>query len=1030
MILLHGLWRPNQFHIWGESVGDLVGYAGGEAARERRCAAEVGLLALDARALHAALGDCVRDALLASVAAESSLDLALPARGGALLSSMHASEADGLANCTVTTLAVSPADAVDLLTGLSESPDVQTGTSILIWRELARLAVDVLTRRQFVPYMTQADAQHFGGGWRPYIANAGELSWLEHLASIMPPCCRAFSGEAAGAAALIDSFLLATTDGMIRRSLENDEFFRDVHNRAEEEEKWELRWLSSLIGPPRQVEWPTYEEGPMIAAQLRGWLGQLDRTSDDVKPELSFALLEPAGDRDATHKPVWHLELRGKHPDSDAPIDLGTIWQAADENAAVLGQHLVSRSAHLRDELARASAVCPMLRRVLNDPVPRRVLLDTSEAHAFIRSSTPLLTAEGFEVELPAWAADRTQGIGLQLSVRPVNETLPDSVGDVSLGSLGLHSMLAFDWHVAVGGEQISVEEFGALVSQGAPLVRLNNRWIDLDEAAARKALRFVREQPGGRISLAAAIRMAAGADDVDSGLPIVGLRGASWVKQLLDETPEATLEPIEQPAGFRGALRPYQQRGLAWLWFLTRLGVGGCLADDMGLGKTIQFIALLLQERRSGRSPGPTLLFVPMSVVGNWRREIERFGPGLETLVHHGPDRLGGESFLKKARKSDVVITTYGLAHRDQALLRQIHWHRITLDEAQKVKNPNAHQSAAVRSLEASHRLALTGTPLENHLSELWSIMETINPGLLGSAASFRSRFAVPVEKLGDQQRAGQLRRIIRPFMLRRVKNDPSVECDLPEKMEMRVFCNLTPEQAALYQSTVQQMLSEIDRAIGIRRRGLILATLTRLKQICNHPSQLLRDKGPLNGRSGKCERIVEMLEEVVEEGDAALVFTQYRQMGDLLTKLLGERLNTTIPFLHGGTPSAERERLIDNFQSASAGPIFLLSLKAGGFGLNLTRANHVFHFDRWWNPAVEDQATDRVHRIGQVRRVQVHKFVCIGTIEDRIDRLLTEKAALADRIVGSGDEWLTGLSTRELREYLTLTDEAVAEN
>jgi SNF2 family DNA or RNA helicase len=266
---------------------------------------------------------------------------------------------------------------------------------------------------------------------------------------------------------------------------------------------------------------------------------------------------------------------------------------------------------------------------------------------------------------------------------------------------------------------------------------------------------------------------------------------------------------------------------------------------------------------------------------------------------------------------------------------------------------------------------------------------------------------------------------------MLRRVKNDPTVECDLPEKMEMRVYCNLTTEQAALYQSTVQQMLDEIDRAVGIRRRGLILATLTRLKQICNHPSHLLRDKGPLAGRSGKCERIVEMLEEVVEEGDAALVFTQYREMGELLKKLLGERLNCTIPFLHGGTPAAERERLINTFQeNANAGPIFLLSLKAGGFGLNLTRANHVFHFDRWWNPAVEEQATDRVHRIGQTRRVQVHKFVCIGTIEDRIDRLLTEKAALADRIVGSGDEWLTGLSTRELREYLTLTEEAVAEN
>jgi len=408
----------------------------------------------------------------------------------------------------------------------------------------------------------------------------------------------------------------------------------------------------------------------------------------------------------------------------------------------------------------------------------------------------------------------------------------------------------------------------------------------------------------------------------------------------------------------------------------------------------------------------------------------LERFSGNLRVLVHHGLDRPTGGAFVKAARRCDVVITTYGLAQRDLKTFNRVRWHRIALDEAQKIKNPSANQTIAIRSLKAANRVALTGTPLENHLSELWSIMEMLNPGLLGSAAAFRKQFALPIEKMGDTHRAEQLRRTIRPFVLRRLKNDPNVECDLPEKMEMRVYCNLTPEQASLYRRTVQQMLEEVDRSSGIRRRGLILATLTRLKQICNHPAQFLAQTGPLSSRSGKCERIAEMLEEVLEENDAALVFTQYRVMGDLLRDFLRDRLRTDVPFLHGGTPAKQREKMIQAFQECQDGPpIFLLSLKAGGFGLNLTRANHVFHFDRWWNPAVEAQATDRVHRIGQTRRVQVHKFVCIGTIEDRIDKLLAEKSALAEQIVGSGDAWLTGLSTTELKNYLALAPEAVTE-
>jgi SNF2 family DNA or RNA helicase len=463
-----------------------------------------------------------------------------------------------------------------------------------------------------------------------------------------------------------------------------------------------------------------------------------------------------------------------------------------------------------------------------------------------------------------------------------------------------------------------------------------------------------------------------------------------------------------------------------------------------MGLGKTIQFIALLLheKEREPANAPHrPTLLFAPTSVVANWVREIERFAPSLKKLVHHGPDRLKGESFVKSAQNHDIILTSYALAHRDLEDLKRIAWHRIALDEAQKIKNPSAAATLAIRALIAPRHVALTGTPIENHLSELWSIMEVLNPGLLGPASEFRERFAVPIEKLADHERAGQLRKMIQPFILRRTKADPQIAGDLPEKMEAKVYCNLTPEQAALYERITAEMLGQIDAATGIRRRGLILAALTRLKQICDHPALVTKeiqsveratapDIARLHARSGKCERIVEMLEEVLEEGDAALVFTQYREMGHLLEGILSARLNVPIMFLHGGTPAKKRDEMIQRFQAPDSDvKIFLLSLRAGGLGLNLTAANHVFHFDRWWNPAVESQATDRAHRIGQTRKVQVHKFICVGTMEERIDKLLTDKIALADRVVSAGDDWLTNLSTSELRDYLALSREAVGE-
>ncbi|NLA31823.1 MAG: DEAD/DEAH box helicase, partial [Methanomicrobiales archaeon] len=422
-----------------------------------------------------------------------------------------------------------------------------------------------------------------------------------------------------------------------------------------------------------------------------------------------------------------------------------------------------------------------------------------------------------------------------------------------------------------------------------------------------------------------------------------------------------------------------------------------------------------------------PALLVCPTSIVGNWQREFDRFSPNLAVTVHHGSNRAADDAFVTQVGTSDVVITTYQVAVRDRDLLESTDWNSIILDEAQNIKNPSTKQAKAVRALQAPRRIALTGTPVENRLTELWSIMEFLNPGYLGSFESFQSGFAIPIERYHDPKTTDNLREMIRPFVLRRMKTDRSIISDLPEKMEMKVYCNLTTEQATLYEAVVQEMLERAETAEGIQRRGIVLGGLTRLKQICDHPALFLHDKTTFGGRSGKIERLDEMLEAVLESGERALIFTQFAEFGGLLEGYLCERFGTAVLYLHGRTPRAKRDAMVQQFQQPGGPPLFILSLKAGGTGLNLTAANHVFHLDRWWNPAVENQATDRAFRIGQTRDVQVRLMISSGTLEEQIDRLIEEKMALADQVVGKGEDWIGSLSTDQLRELLTLRRDAV---
>ncbi|MFB9831640.1 SNF2-related protein, partial [Actinoallomurus acaciae] len=957
----------------------------------------------------------------------------------------------------------------------------------------------------------------------------------------------------------------------------------------------------------------------------------------------------------------------------------------------------------------RALRLYPALAEALRVATPTSVTTDAAGAFTFLREVAPLLSAAGFGVQLPQWAGRAR--LGMKLTTRSKTE----SAGATVSSGFGLGDLVGFRWDLAIEGEDITEEELAELARLKAPLVRLRGRWVELDDAQLKAALEFLSRGREGEMSAAQAVRAAIHAGD--DTLPLLEIDADGALGDLLSGEADRRLAPIPTPEGFEGTLRPYQERGLAWLSFLDGLGLGAVLADDMGLGKCVspetavfingapieakdawdrfagpaefdgegewarpteilttnsldesgrvitaeisrlyrqhvreplrhitlsygtsitvthrhrflgpdgwtndigpgdrlyaparllqagrpvdpdltvllarrigdeqipdfvvaaddptvrlflrhRFAAVasvnagtrtievpsastfsaqqlstmlrrfgirlstkhaadgtriepahtvgliggsgarlfrehigiadpekqkeldrfgelpasidvegvpgfhatvvsvqdvdyegwvydfevpehhnyvaagmfchntaqtlaLLERGRTSAAPGATLLVGPMSLIGNWQREAARFTPKLRVYVHHGVGRHRGEDLERAVRDADLVLTTYGTAARDREALSAIDWERVVCDEAQALKNSGTRQAQAVRSIPARSRLALTGTPVENHLTELWSIMEFANPGLLGPRQSFRERFAAPIEAHGDHEAAAALGRATGPFILRRLKTDKSIITDLPDKQEIKVWCNLTPEQASLYQATVEDMLDRIANSEGMERRGLVLATMAKLKQVCNHPAHLLKDGSRLPGRSGKLERLEEICAEVVEQGEKALVFTQYSEFGAMLQPHLEARLDRPVLWLHGGTTKKRRDELVRRFQQDAEPSVFLLSLKAAGTGLNLTAANHVIHVDRWWNPAVEDQATDRAFRIGQTKNVQVRKFICVGTMEERVDEMIERKKALAERIVGTGEGWLTELSVAELRDVVRLGSEAVS--
>jgi SNF2 family DNA or RNA helicase len=736
-------------------------------------------------------------------------------------------------------------------------------------------------------------------------------------------------------------------------------------------------------------------------------------------------------------KQPWGLELQvAPRQDPSDRSPLVDYWQSTPTRRKQLQKKLGSDfEQRLLTHLGYAARIYPQLWKGMETDQPAALDLNTEEAFNFLKEAAWVLEDAGYKVIVPAWWTPK----GRQRAKIRLKANGRSRGSSKSQKYFSADSLVEYQYELAIGEERVSEKEWQALVNAKTPLVQFRGQWVELDQDKMKEMLEFWQkhQQENPALSLTDFMKLTAEGEASEH----LDVEHDQALTEMLEKLNDRTqMEAIADLVGFQGQLREYQKRGVAWLGYLESLQLNGCLADDMGLGKSAQVIARLVQERggalpKKGKSKStisiqPTLLVAPTSVVGNWQKEIEKFAPQLRSLVHYGNQRLQTpQEFQTAVQSCDVLITSFTLVRKDEKLLNSVPWHRLVIDEAQNIKNPKAAQTKAILKLSATHRLALTGTPVENRLLDLWSIFNFLNPGYLGKEAQFRQSFEVPIQKNGDRTRSATLKKLVEPFILRRVKTAPSIIQDLPDKVEQKLYCNLTKEQASLYEAIVKEVEKDIDEATGMKRKGLILSTLLKLKQICNHPRQFLQDNSDFTAeRSHKLERLTAMLEEVKAEGESLLIFTQFTELGEALEKYIKQTLRYNTYYLHGGTARPKRERMIAEFQDPETEPsAFILSLKAGGVGITLTKANHVFRFDRWWNPAVEDQATDRAFRIGQKKNVFVHKFVAIGTLEEQIDRMIEDKKKLAGAIVGADESWLTELDNEAFKKLIRLNRSAV---
>jgi SNF2 family DNA or RNA helicase len=739
-------------------------------------------------------------------------------------------------------------------------------------------------------------------------------------------------------------------------------------------------------------------KGKDIAESFAQWFDELYLGKYDVIPFFKIEKIEDE---------LFRLKVYIKDRKNDESVLIDKLY-TEDE---VFGAKSSDISRIVEKQLNYALRYMPELEDLFEDEDKLYLDLNLNEIYKIITQTAYYLQKAQIEVVLPDELANIViPRASINAKVKEARSgDLADLINNNSSGKMSLDDILDFSYEIAIGNEKISIEEYQKLLENNSGLIKYKNKYVLIDQEESKKIFEQIAKSNLKSMSRMELIHASLSGQfeqyDFDYD--------AAFARVLNDFT-----KPVEMtvPKELKGELRPYQQIGLKWLWTNVSKGFGSCMADDMGLGKTIQVISLILKMKEEGKLKKPVLVICPTTLMGNWMKELQMFAPSLDAVIYHGSDR-------KLDVEHDVILTTYAIMRIDVEELKKQAWSVIIVDEAQNIKNPDTAQTLAIKMLKSEVKIAMTGTPVENRLTELWSIFDFINKGYLGSLREFQKSYAIPIERFKENNRANKLRMSISPFVLRRLKTDKHVISDLPEKMVLNEYCYLSKMQAVLYEKTLNEMMTKISGFTGVNRRGNIFKLITALKQICNHPYQFLKTGEMGREMSGKMEKCIDLVQSILDNGEKTLIFTQYKEMGDILCKVIGQECNIEPLFFHGSLTVSQREELIDKFQNDDDTKVMILSLKAGGTGLNLTSATNVIHYDLWWNPAVEDQATDRTYRIGQDKNVMVHRMITLGTFEEKIDEMLKSKKELAEIAVYEGEKIITELTDEEIYEIFTLS-------
>lgn len=738
-----------------------------------------------------------------------------------------------------------------------------------------------------------------------------------------------------------------------------------------------------------------------LATTISDWLDEIYIGKYDISPVLNIAKVT---DEDFVMTVTLKHKIEGSEPEI-LPIDV-----LYEDKKTVFGKPTEFVTSIVEKQLNYAIKYYPELENLFDEDNDLQLKLNVNEVYKVMANTAYYLNKAGIELVLPDdFGNIVVPRASINARVKAGREAELQELLNFGANSMNLHSMFEFDYKIAIGDEKISVEEFENLVKNSKGLVAYKNMYILVEEAEAKALIDKVKNPSTENLTRAELLHAALSGNIKDYEFDY----DTAFANILKDLT---KIQEVTVPKTLKGSLRPYQEKGLRWLYTNTVKGFGTCIADDMGLGKTIQVISLILKLKEENRIKGQSLVVCPTTLLGNWVKELHGFAPSLNVSVYHGPDR-------KLDEKADIIITTFAVLRIDIEEIKKKSWGLLVIDEAQNIKNPDTSQTLAVKSLKAEFKIAMTGTPVENRLTELWSIFDFINKGYLGSLREFQKRYAVPIEKFKQTNRAEKLKLSISPFVLRRLKTDKSVISDLPEKVVLDEYCYLSKTQAALYESTLNSIMGQIAEAQGINRRGMIFKLITALKQICNHPFQYKKSGEMTKDVSGKCDKFISVLDGILQNKEKSVVFTQYKEMGKILVPIVQNELSTTPLFFHGSLNTAQREAMLKQFQEDDESRIMILSLKAGGTGLNLTNATNVIHYDLWWNPAVEDQATDRTYRIGQKNNVMVHRLITLGTFEEKIDEMIKKKKELVNMAVFEGEKTITDLTDEEIYNIFTLS-------